>query len=187
MKIGYCRVSSLGQNLDRQIEILTSIGCDKIYEEKISGKHLKNRPQLEKAIKSLQSGDTFIIAEWDRATRSLYDGIDIMRRIHSLGAFIKILDKPHLDLSTALGQGFLAFLSAMAQDERERINKRSAAGRKIAKEAGVRFGRNPSLTIYQIDQVSKMKAEGMACRDIARIFNVHYSTISRVIPQLIRN
>lgn len=179
MLIGYCRVSSLGQNLDRQIEVLEAQGCEKIYEEKISGKHLKNRPQLEKAIKSLSAGDTFIIAEWDRATRSLYDGIDIMRRIHSLGAFIKILDKPHLDLSTALGQGFLAFLSAMAQDERERINKRSAAGRKIAMESGVKFGRKPSLTVYQIDQVQKMKAQGMTCRAIGEHFNVHHTTISR--------
>lgn len=179
MKIGYCRVSSLGQNLDRQIEVLTEIGCDKIYEEKISGKHIKNRPQLEKAIKSLNASDTFVIAEWDRATRSLYDGIDIMRRIHSLGAFIKILDKPHLDLSTALGQGFLAFLSAMAQDERERINKRAQAGRKLALAAGVKFGRNPSLTVYQLDQVAKMKSEGKTCREIAQVFNVHHSTISR--------
>lgn len=179
MKIGYCRVSSLGQNLDRQIEVLTEIGCDSIYEEKISGKHLKNRPQLEKAIRALQPGDTFIIAEWDRATRSLYDGIDIMRRIHSLGAIIKILDKPHLDLSTALGQGFLAFLSAMAQDERERINKRSAAGRKIAMETGVRFGRNPKLTALQLQTVSQLKAEGKTCREIAALFNVSHSTISR--------
>ena len=180
MKIGYCRVSSLGQNLDRQMEMLEDQKCDKIYEEKISGKHLKNRPQLEKAIKSLQSGDTFVIAEWDRATRSLYDGIDIMRRIHGLGAFIKILDKPHLDLSTALGQGFLAFLSAMAQDERERINKRSAAGRKIAMQEGVRFGRNPSLTHLQQHEAKKLKAEGMTCRAIAALFNVSHSTISRL-------
>ncbi len=180
MKIGYARVSSLGQNLDRQIETLTAFGCDKIYEEKISGKHLKNRPHLAKAMKALQSGDVLVIAEWDRATRSLYDGIDIMRRIHDMGAVIKILDKPHLDLSTALGQGFLAFLSAMAQDERERINKRCEAGRTIALAAGVRFGRNPVLTPYQAEEARKMKADKKPCRAIAAIFGCHHSTISRL-------
>ena len=56
----------------------------------------------------------------------MMDGITIMQRVHARGAAIKVLDKPHLDLTTAIGKGFLAFLSALAEDERERIQKRAS-------------------------------------------------------------
>ena len=120
-KIGYARVSSMDQNLDRQIAALRAEGCDEIYREKASGKSMRNRPELEKAIDMLGTGDTFVVAEWDRATRSMIDGIDIIKRIADRGCFLKALDKPHLDLTTPLGRGFIAFLSAMAEDERQRI------------------------------------------------------------------
>ena len=61
-KIGYARVSSVGQ-LDRQIAALRSEGCDEIYREKASGKDIRNRPQLEKAIDALGIGDCLVVAE----------------------------------------------------------------------------------------------------------------------------
>ena len=68
-KIGYERVSSADQNLDRPIAALRADGCDVVYREKVSGKSIKNRPELEEAIDLLGTGDTFVVAEWDRATR----------------------------------------------------------------------------------------------------------------------
>jgi DNA invertase Pin-like site-specific DNA recombinase len=107
---------------------------------------MKNRPELEKAIDQLGTGDILIVAEWDRATRSMFDGIEIIKRIHARGALIKVLDKPHLDLTTPLGRGFIAFLSAMTEDERGRILKRANDGRIAAKAKGNRFGRKPSTS-----------------------------------------
>jgi hypothetical protein len=94
LKIGYARVSSLDQNLDRQIATLRAEGCDEIFREKASGKDIKNRPALEKAIDALPTNGVLVLAEWDRATRSLMDGIHIMERVHKRGAFIKVLDRP---------------------------------------------------------------------------------------------
>jgi Resolvase, N terminal domain len=85
-----------------------------------------------------------VVAEWDRATRSMFDGIHLIERINARGALIKVLDKPHLDLTTPLGRGFIAFLSAMAEDERQRIVKRANDGRKAARSKGVRLAGNPS-------------------------------------------
>ena len=65
-------------------------------------------------------------------------GITIMERVHERGATIKALDRQFLDLSTTIGKGIQAFLSALAQDERERILKRSKDGLKHAKARGVR-------------------------------------------------
>ena len=56
-----------------------------------------------------------VLAEWDRCTRSMVDGVAVIERINARGALVKVLDKPHLDLTTPLGRGFLAFLSAMAE------------------------------------------------------------------------
>ena len=74
-KIGYARVSSINQKLDRQLGALRAEQCNWIYEEKVSGKSLKDRPQLERAIKSLGTGDVLLVAEWDRATRSMMDAL----------------------------------------------------------------------------------------------------------------
>src|SRR5262250_1432535 len=90
-----------------------------------------------------------VVAEWDRATRSMMDGVHIIERIHARGAMIKVLDKPHLDLTTPIGRGFIAFLSALAEDERQRIVGRANAGRAVAKARGVKFGRKPKLTDRQ--------------------------------------
>jgi DNA invertase Pin-like site-specific DNA recombinase len=83
MKVGYARVSSIDQNLDRQIAALRAEGCDKIFREKASGKNIKDRPELEKAIDALPTKGVLVLAEWDRATRSLMDGIRIMERVHT--------------------------------------------------------------------------------------------------------
>lgn len=180
MKIGYARVSTKGQNLDRQIAALRSAGCEKILRDKASGKSLKGRPELEKAIDLLGIGDELIVAEWDRATRSMMDGINIIQRVLAREAFLKALDKPWLDLSTPVGRGFLAFLSAMAEDERERIVKRGAEGRAIAKANNVKSGPKSKLTQHQREKALSRIANGDGVREVARDMGVSHSTISRL-------
>ncbi len=180
MLIGYARVSTQGQNLDRQIAALRAVGVEKIYREKASGKAVRDRPQLEKAIDALGTDDVLVVAEWDRVTRSMMDGIKIIDRVALRGALIRVLDKPYLDLTTAIGKGFIAFLSAMAEDERERINGRAAEGRKIARTNGVRFGRKPKLSEHQRQVALERLAAGNSARSIAKDFGVSHSTISRL-------
>ena len=121
LKVGYARVSSLDQNFYRQIAALRAEGCDRIYREKASGKDMRNRPELAKAIDALPTKGVLVLAEWDRATRSLiFTGIHIMEKVHKRGAYIKVLDRPGLDLSTPSGRGILALLSGLAEEERTR-------------------------------------------------------------------
>jgi len=180
MLIGYARVSTLQQNLDRQLGALRAAGCTRIFSEKASGKAVQGRPQLERAIDALGTDDVLVLAEWDRATRSMMDGIAIMQRVHARGASIKVLDKPHLDLTTKIGQGFLAFLSALADDERERIVKRANEGRKAAKLAGAKFGRPRKLNRTQQARARELLQQGAKLRAVADEMNVHHSTISRL-------
>ena len=180
MRVGYCRVSSSGQNLDRQIEALKAEGCDRLYCEKVSGKSMANRPELAKALKSLDINDVLVLAEWDRATRSMMDGIHIIQQVAEKGAMVKVLDRQWLDLTTPIGKGLLALFSALAEDERQRIRRRCEAGLKIARRDGVKFGRNPKLTEHQMKEVLERRAAGESVRALARSYNVGSSTIQRV-------
>ena len=179
-KIGYARVSSASQSLERQLGVLRAGGCDRIYAEKMSGKSLKGRPQLKKAIDALGTGDVLLVAEWDRATRSMMDGIAIIDRVLARGALVKVLDKAHLDLTSTIGKGLLAFLSAIAQDERELIAKRAGEGRAAAKAMGLRFGRKPKLDEHQQAEALKRLAAGESRRAIARSYRCSHSTIGRL-------
>jgi DNA invertase Pin-like site-specific DNA recombinase len=180
MLIGYARTSTVHQNLDRQLGALRAVGCTRIFAENQPGKDVKGRPELDKAIDALGTGDVLVLAEWHRATRSMFDGITIMQRVRARGAAIKVLDKPYLDLTTKIGQGFLAFLSALAEDERVRIGKRAKEGYKAAVKVGVSFGRKPKLNEAQRRLARQMIAEGHSVRSVALEMNVHYSTIARL-------
>lgn len=182
-KIGYARVSTAQQNLDRQIAALRAEGCEPIFREKASGKSTRGRPQLEKAIDALGTGDVLVLAEWDRATRSMLDGVAIIERVGSRGALLKVLDRSYLDLTTAIGRGFIAFLSALAEDERQRIVKRANGGRVAAKARGVRFGRKPKLSVERRAQVRQRLEAGEGVREVAALAGVSRWTIRRLAAE----
>jgi DNA invertase Pin-like site-specific DNA recombinase len=179
-RIGYARVSSTSQSLDRQIAALRAEGCDPIFREKASGKSIKNRPQLEKAIDALGTGDVLVMAEWDRCTRSMNDGIAIIERVCKRDAMVKVLDRNYLDLTTPIGKGILIFLSSLAEDERLRILRRANEGRIEARRKGTHMGRKPKLSDHQQEIARQRLAKGETCRAIARDLAVHHSTISRL-------
>jgi DNA invertase Pin-like site-specific DNA recombinase len=179
-KIGYARVSTAQQNLDRQIAALRAEGCEPIFREKASGTDVKNRPQLEKAIDALPTGGVLVLAEWDRCTRSMTDGIAIIERIHRRGALLKVLDRGYLDLTQPINRGLLALLSAFAEDERRRIHKRAADGRVAARARGARMGRKPKLDDHQQQEARRRLDEGENARQIARYLRCHHTTVSRL-------
>jgi DNA invertase Pin-like site-specific DNA recombinase len=178
-RIGYARVSTVEQNLERQIGALRAEGCDMIFREKASGKSVKGRPELEKAIDQLGTDDILVLAEWDRATRSMLDGIAIIQRVADRGAFLKVLDKPLIDLTTPIGRGLMALFSSLAEDERERIVRRGKQGLAAARARGVKMGRPSKLSAHQRQLVIKRKANGESNRAIAKDLGVSYKTIER--------
>lgn len=178
--IGYARVSTQQQDLARQLKALKRAGCVRIFSDTASGKTLAGRPQLAAALDALERGDELVIAEWDRATRSMWDGLQIIKSVIDTGAIIKVLDRSYIDLTTPMGRGFMAMMSAMAEDERLRIIKRTHEGRQIARANGVKMGRKPKLTPYQIKDARQRIAKGERTREVAKVFNVSISTISRL-------
>src|SRR5262245_22651376 len=88
--------------------------------------------------------------------------------------------KPHLDVTTPIGRGFVAFLSALAEDERQRIVKRATDGRKAARAHGARFGRKTKLDAHQRQEATQRLAAGDSVRAICEDLPRHHATISRL-------
>jgi hypothetical protein len=146
------------------------------------GQELAGRPALAEALNELDEGDELVIAEWDRATRSMWDGLQIIKAVIDAKACVKVLDRSYIDLATPMGRGFMAIMSAMAEDERLRIIKRTHEGRQIARDKGVKMGRKPKLTPHQMKEARQRLAKGETTRALAKSYGVSRSTISRLIP-----
>src|SRR5262245_55564666 len=126
---------------------------------------------------ALGKGDVLVLAEWDRATRSMTDGIRIIERVAAQGATLKAIDRHWLDLTTPIGKGILAFLSALAEDERARILARANGGRTAARKRGVKFGPKPKLSPHQQREAVRRIEAGESLRVVARTYDVGHSTI----------
>jgi len=140
MKIGYARVSTADQNLGNQIEALRSYGCEKIFQEKQSGKSADNREQLQLALDFVREGDILVVTKLDRMARSVLDLNLIAKRLQEKHVDLKVLSQ-EIDTTTTYGKLVFNVLGAVAQFERELINERAREGIIKAKARGVRFGR----------------------------------------------
>jgi DNA invertase Pin-like site-specific DNA recombinase len=179
-RIGYARISTLQQDLTRQLQTLKSERCDKIFSDAASGKSRAGRPELEAALECLAPGDELVVAEWDRATRSMWDGMDIIKKVVDVGATIRVLDRSYIDLKTAMGRGFMAMFSALAEDERLRILKRTHEGRRVAQARGRKMGRREKLSESQKVEARKRLAAGRLPRELASHYKVSRATIARL-------
>ena len=143
MLVGYARVSTGEQNLNLQIDALKHAGCERIFQDQVSGS-VKNRPNLEHALGFTRSGDTLVVWRLDRLSRSLKDLIETVTLIESKGAQLKSL---HESIDTASSSGKLIFhlFGALAEFERNLIKERTLAGLQAARARGRKGGRPPSL------------------------------------------
>ena len=154
MKIGYARVSTQDQNLDRQRDQLRQDGCERIYEEKVSGAR-SDRPELERMLDALREGDVVVIAELSRLSRSVRDLFNIVGRIDGIGAQIKSLKEPWLDTTTPHGRLLFTFFSGISEFERELIRQRTLEGLTAARARGHNGG-HPALDPKKVDLALKM-------------------------------
>lgn len=180
MLIGYARVSTDDQNLEQQRGALTEAGCNKIYEEKISGAK-RDRVQLERMLDQLRDTDVVIITRLDRLARSTRDLLDIAEKINAIGAGLRSIAEPWADTTSPSGRMVLTVFGGIAEFERALIHQRTSAGRVSAKQKGVRFGRPPVLSAEKIALGERLLNEGNSPREVAKVLNVHASTIYRVL------
>lgn len=155
MRIGYVRVSTEQQHTERQEILLEEV--DKLFIDRCSGKNT-NRPELNKMLSFVRSGDVVIvesISRFARSTRDLLQLIDVLTKKDV--QFIS--EKESLDTSTPSGKFMLTVFGALAELEREQILQRQKEGIAIAKEKGLYKGR-PKMANYDFDQIYTQWIEG---------------------------
>lgn len=158
-KIGYCRVSTLGQNMTAQLELLQKAGCVEIFEEQLSGSDMK-RPALIKMFDYIRKGDTVIVTKLDRLARSTKDLLNIAEKIKKKGADLEVLNI-QLDTKSPTGKLMLTMLGAIAEFERTIMLERQREGINIAKSEGKYKGRKP-IDDEKFQQVQSLIASGMS-------------------------
>lgn len=185
MRIGYARVSTQDQNLDRQRDQLQQDGCERVYEEKASGAK-SDRPELGRMLDALREGDVVVVAELSRLSRSVRDLFDIVGRIDAVGAQIKSLKEPWLDTTTPHGRLLFTFFSGISEFERDLIRQRTLEGMAAARARG-RLGGHPTLDPKQVDLAIKMY-DSRACTvaEITKATGVSKSALYRYLRELSR-
>ncbi len=178
MQIGYARVSTQGQKLQAQLKALKAAGCKRTYREKASAE--RDRPRLKALLKALSAGDVLTVTRPDRLARSTRDLLEIVDTVTERGAAFRSLAEPWADTTTPAGKMMLTVLSGLAEFERSLIQERTAEGRALTVERGVRMGRPPALDAGQRQEARKLLAEGKTAAEIGRLLGVSRSTVSRL-------
>lgn len=175
--IGYARVSTGDQTTDLQRDALMRAGCDLVLQDHgVSG--VKARPELAKAIESLQAGDVLVVWRLDRLGRSLSDLLALVQQIEAKGAGLRSLTET-IDTTTAGGRLIFHVFASIAQFERELTQERSRAGRAAAKARGKHLGRPRVVTPDQLRLYAMLVENGESIRSVARTHGIDPSTLSR--------
>jgi DNA invertase Pin-like site-specific DNA recombinase len=180
MLIGYARVSTQDQNLGLQIQTLTQAGCQKIFDDKISGSRAE-RPGLAKALEMLREGDTLVVCKLDRLGRSVKNLVDLVGDLYKRGIQFKSLTDA-IDTGTTSGRFFFHVMASLAEMERELTVERTRAGLEVARQLGRKGGRKRQMTDSKIESAKKLLANGVPPRDVAKNLGVSVPTLYRWIP-----
>lgn len=180
MLIGYARVSTQDQNLELQRDALTKAGCQKIFQDKVSGARAE-RPGLARALEMLREDDTLVVWKLDRLGRSVKQLVDLVGNLHKQGVQFKSLTDA-IDTATPSGRFFFHVMASLAEMEREFTIERTRAGLEIARQLGRRGGRKPKMTDSKIESAKKLLASGIPPRDVAKNLGVSIPTLYRWVP-----
>jgi len=187
MIFGYARVSTEEQNLDRQIDQLKEYGAGEIIQEKITGTKA-DRPQLNRLMDKLRSGDIILITDLTRLSRSTKDLFNLVELIENRGANIKSLKENWLDTTTPQGKLLFTIFAGISQFERDLISQRTKEGLAAARARGKFGGRKPKLDLNKKKAIYDLyQAKKTAVKDICSTFDITKPTMYKVIEEISRS
>lgn len=183
MKIGYARVSTREQRLDMQVIALEEAGCEKIYEEVVSGAK-SDRPILNNLIKQLRPNDVLIIWKLDRLGRSLKNLVELVQQLIENNIGLCSLNDP-IDTTSPQGRLIFNIFASLAEFERDIISERTQAGLNAARARGRRGGRPRGLsksseaTACAVETLYKEKK--LSVVEICKKLNISKSTLYKYL------
>jgi DNA invertase Pin-like site-specific DNA recombinase len=181
-KVGYARVSTLGQKLDSQLDALKQAGCKKVFSDQVSGMRVA-RPGWNQLMAYLRPGDTIVVTELSRMSRSLVHLLEVVRDCEASEVELISL-REHIDTATATGRAFLAIMGAIAQMERELKAERTAAGRAAAKARGHSGGR-PRTALDKLEQARILYLHSdKSAAEVCRMVGIGRRTLFSYLTQV---
>jgi DNA invertase Pin-like site-specific DNA recombinase len=181
-RIGYTRVSSLDQHIERQLE---GIQVDRVFTDKASGKDTK-RPQLEFLMNFVRAGDTVIVHSMDRLARNLDDLRRIVQTLTSRGVRIEFV-KEQLSFTgedSPMASLMLSVMGAFAEFERALIHERQREGIALAKQRGAYRGRKKALSEAAMQELHQRLAAGVSKAQVAREFGISRETLYQYLKMM---
>lgn len=177
--VGYIRVSSKGQNTERQ---LIGIELDRKFTDIMTGS-IKSRPQLDECLKYVREGDTLVVDSIDRLARNLIDLQNIVSEILNKGVKVRFVKESLLFTSNqdAMSMLMLQMMGSFAEFERNMIKARQREGIDLARKAGKHLGRPPILNEKHAKKAKEFQSQGMSIRKIAMTMNVSRGSIYKLL------
>lgn len=174
MKIGYVRVSKEEQHEQLQLDALNKYGCDKIYQEKVSGVS-KIRPEFERLKEVLRKGDELVVWDIDRLGRTTLELIMFVDELNNKGILFKSLSQSLIDTTTETGEFVFKLFALLAEHERKRLIRRTKAGQEAARARG-RMGGRPKGLSPHYQEIAPMVVDAYrqqrSIRDIMKAFKI---------------
>lgn len=181
MKIGYVRVSTKEQNTVRQEEIMKSLGVDRVYIDKMSGKDVK-RPALLEMLEFVREGDSVIVESISRFARNTKDLLELTEELNNKRVQF-VSQKEKIDTDTPAGKFMLTIFGAVAELEREYIRQRQREGIEIAREQGKYKGRPAKQLDTFIEIYQQWKAGNVTAVSASKQLNISRSTFYRKVAE----
>ena len=183
---GYWRCSTTHQDGERQVLALKAAGADVILGDNITGvSTFGERPELSKCLDELKSGDTLLIAELSRLSRTFLGMVNELSKLIERNIAVKTLDR-RLDttsLPKEMTMLIVSILGYSASQELEQIKSRTAEGRAVAKNRGVKFGMKRKYNPHQIAEIMKKRAAGEGYGTIGRSLGISRATIASIVKR----
>ena len=173
MKVGYARVSSSGQSLDVQVDTLKNSGCEKIFQEKVSGTSTQGRDKLREGLDFVREVDEVVFTRVDRVARSVLDLQLIVKELTDKKVTITSTEQP-ISTKDATSKCFLDMLGVFAELETNLRKERQMEGIARAKTKGVYKGRKSNINV---EKIKSLKDEGMGATAIARELGIHRDSV----------
>lgn len=179
MKVGYARVSSKTQNIDRQIEAFNEIGVDKIFQDKKTGTTFKDRYEFQKAIKFVREGDTLIVDSLERLGRNYDDIINTIQELDKKRVNLNVLNLPLLNqtlddplLQKLIRNLIIEIMSWVAEAENDERKRKQKQGIAIAKSKGIYKGRKTKYTLEHVGVKHAIELRESTNKTVEEICNI---------------
>ena len=178
MKVGYARVSSVGQNLESQLIALKEYGCEKIFQEKVSGTSTKGREQFKQCLEFVRESDELVVTRIDRCSRSVLDLQLIVKELEDKGVTFSATEQS-INTKTPEGKCFLNMLSVFSAFETDLRRERQLDGIKANRH---KF--KGKQTTIDVKRIKALKEEGLGATAIAKDMGIDRTSVYRLLKRV---